>query len=255
MLARLDAAINRLSQFAADASHELRTPLAIIQTSGELALRRPRTPEQYRESLQQITAETERMTQLVEDLLFLARTDASSAEMPVEPLDLSLVVQEACSERQGMAELRRVKVARQVPNTPIFVKGNKPALRRLFLVLLDNAIKYSEPNGEVRVFVSSGPNAPEVVIRDFGVGIGPQDLPHIFERFYRSDNARSHADGGHGLGLALAESIARRHNAKINVNSSPGKGSEFRVSFAREQSLIESPAGFAEHVGVGISRV
>jgi two-component system heavy metal sensor histidine kinase CusS len=255
MLGRLEAAINRLSQFAADASHELRTPLAIIQTSAELALRRLRTPEQYRESLREIVAETERMTQLVEDLLFLARTDASSAEMPVEPLNLPEIVQEACSELQGMAEFRRVNVMRHFPNTPVPVKGNKPALRRLFLVLLNNAIKYSEQGGKVSVEVISEPNTREVVIRDFGVGISPQDLPHIFERFYRSDNARTHADGGHGLGLALAESIARRHNANITVDTSLGKGSEFRVSFAGEQQILESPDELADNHTLRITRV
>src|SRR5207248_2717336 len=145
MLARLEAAINKISQFAADASHEVRTPLAIIHTSAELALRRVRSPEQYRESLAEIVAETERMTQLVEDLLFLARSDASSAEMPVEPLDLAKILREVCSELQAMTEFRDVSLQQQLPNTPVLVKGNNPALRRLFLVLLHNAIKYSEP--------------------------------------------------------------------------------------------------------------
>jgi signal transduction histidine kinase len=239
MLARLEAAINKISQFAADASHELRTPLAIIHTSSELALRRTRTPEQYRESLEEIIVETEKMTELVEDLLFLARSDASSAEMPVGPLDLTKLLQGVCSEVQAIAEVRRVNLRSQSAIAPIFVKGNRPALRRLFLVLLDNAIKYSEPGGEVSVLATSGPDSREVVIKDFGVGIGPQDLPHIFERFYRSDKARTHADGGHGLGLALAESIARRHNAKITVKTSLGEGSEFRVSFAGQQHVIE----------------
>ncbi|MGI9072165.1 MAG: sensor histidine kinase [Bryobacteraceae bacterium] len=239
MLARLEAAINKISQFAADASHELRTPLAIIHTSSELALRRTRTPEQYRESLHEIVAETGKMTQLVEDLLFLARSDASSAEMPIEPLDLSEVVQDVCSQVQGLAEIWHVAVRRSFPDTPVVVKGNRPALRRLFLVLLDNAIKYSEPGGEVTVLVTSTPKSGEVAIKDFGVGIGPQDLPHIFERFYRSDKARTHGDGGYGLGLALAESIARRHHAEISVETSLGKGSEFLVSFTREQHAID----------------
>jgi len=217
----------------------LRTPLAIIHTSSELALRRTRTPEQYRESLDEIMAETERMTQLVEDLLLLARSDASSAEMPIEPLDLAQLLQDSCSELQAMAQFRGVTVRQQFASAPVLVKGNRPALRRLFLILLDNAIKYSEPGGEVSVILTSGPDTREVVFKDFGVGIDPQDLPHIFERFYRSHEAGSHADGGHGLGLALAESIARRHNAEISVQSSLGKGSEFRVSFATEQHAIE----------------
>jgi two-component system, OmpR family, heavy metal sensor histidine kinase CusS len=239
MLARLESAINKISQFAADASHELRTPLAIIHTSSELALRRTRTPEQYRESLEEIVAETEKMTRLVEDLLFLARSDASSAEMPIDPLDLSAVMQDVCSQLQGVAEISNITVRRSFPDIPVVVKGNRPALRRLFLVLLDNAIKYSEPGGEVTVLVTSTPDRGEVVIKDVGVGIGPQDLPHIFERFYRSDNARTQGDGGYGLGLTLAESIARRHRAQISVKSSLGKGSEFRVSFIAEQHASE----------------
>lgn len=241
MLARLEGAINEISQFAADASHELRTPLAIIHTSSELALRRTRTPEQYRESFEEIIVETEKMTHLVEDLLFLARSDASSAEMPIEPLDLAQLLHEVCSEVRAIAESRRVNVRSQGAIAPILVKGNRPALRRLFLVLLDNSIKYSDPGGEVSVVLTSGPDRREVVIEDFGAGIGPQDLPHIFERFYRSDKARTHAEDGHGLGLALAESIARRHDAKISVKTSLGEGSEFRVSFAGEQHAIEAP--------------
>jgi two-component system heavy metal sensor histidine kinase CusS len=240
MLARLEAAINRISQFAADASHELRTPLAIIHTSSELALRRIRTPEQYRESLEEIIVETEKMTQLVEDLLFLARSDASSTEMPVEPLDLTELLQGVCSEVQVIAKVRRVNLRSRSGIAPILVKGNRPALRRLFLVLLDNAIKYSDPGGEVSVLAMGERETREVIIKDFGVGIASQDLPHIFERFYRADTARTHSDGGHGLGLALAESIARRHNAKITVKTSLGEGSEFRVSFSGEQHAIDT---------------
>lgn len=239
MLARLEAAVNKISQFAAEASHELRTPLAIIHTSSELALRRTRTPEQYRESLQQIVAETKKMTQLVEDLLFLARSDASSTEMPMEPLDLSEVVQGVCSQLQGIAEIGHITVCRSFPETGVVIKGNRPALRRLFLVLLDNAIKYSEPGGEVTVLITSAPDGGEVAVKDFGVGIGPRDLPHIFERFYRSDKASTLGHDGYGLGLALAESIARLHHAEISVESSLGKGSEFRVLFTGEQPAIE----------------
>lgn len=234
MLSRLEAAINRISQFAADASHELRTPLAIIHTSAELALRRTRSSEQYRESLEEITSETERMTQLVEDLLFLARSDSSSADIPLEPLDVTQVLRDVCSELQGVAEFRRIKVRCTYGQHAALVKGNKRALRRLFLVLLDNAIKYSEPGSEVLVLSRSDSGNPEVLIKDFGAGISAQDLPHIFKRFYRSEEARTYSAGGHGLGLALAKSIARRHNAEITVNTSIGQGSEFRVAFAAE---------------------
>ncbi|MBV9304373.1 MAG: HAMP domain-containing protein [Acidobacteriaceae bacterium] len=238
MLDRLETAIKRVLQFSADASHELRTPLAIIRTSTELALRRPRTPEEYRESLNQVKTEIGRMTQLVEDLLFLARSDASAVEMPTELLDLSNSVQSACSEVQPIADFRHVNVMCSLPDSRVLVKGNQPALRRLFLALLDNAIKYSEPGGRVELLLRTAGNRTEVTIKDSGPGIPPQDLPHIFERFYRADRLRTRPDGGHGLGLALAESIALRHGATISVESYLNQGSEFRVSFPDEAHAL-----------------
>lgn len=232
MLARLEGAVNTLSQFAADASHELRTPLSVIRTTAELALRRARSAESYRESLAEIAAETERMTVLVDDLLFLARNDAQAAEMPKEELDLEGVVSDAASQLRGVAETRGIRVVRTGPQgltRRVIVSGNRPALRRLFLVLLDNAIKYSHRNSEVRVEVAGGPGPIAVTIEDFGVGINEADRPHIFDRFYRADKART--DGGFGLGLSLADSIARAHGAAIDVRSEEGAGSRFRVVF------------------------
>lgn len=245
MLVRLESAVKTLSQFAADASHELRTPLSAIRTGAELALRRSRSAEQYRDSLKEIVTESERMTQMLEDLLFLARNDADSAEMPMQTVDLSEVLQEVCSEVQALAEFRSVHVRHELPGSPVLAKGNRPALRRLFLVLLDNAIKYSQPEGDVRVELSTNAEGHEIVIKDFGIGIDAQDLPHIFKRFYRSNAFRTHSNDGYGLGLSLAESIARRHQAKITVESSPGKGSTFRVLLPKEQSSTE-PAEIQE---------
>lgn len=233
MLSRLEGAVRTLSQFAADASHELRTPLAVIRTSAELALRRARTPESYRESLEEIEGEAERMTQLVEDLLFLARHDAQSAEMPKEPLDLGGLVNDAAAELRGIADARRIRIHLAEPKNGgerSVVPGNRPALRRLFLVLLDNAIKYSRNGSDVAIAISREDAEITVAIQDFGIGISPADLPHIFKRFYQADRART--DGGFGLGLSLAESIARAHDAAIEVRSAEGSGSTFRVVFA-----------------------
>lgn len=232
MLGRLEAAVKTLSQFAADASHELRTPLAVIRTSAELALRRERSPESYRNSLVEISEEAERMTQLVEDLLFLARNDARTAEMPMEPVDLDVLLREICDELTSVAGERRIRIRiRQASpaDRTTLVSGNPAALRRLFLVLLDNAIKYSHPGADVIVAVSNGDGAVVVTVEDFGVGIGPADRPNIFKRFYQADKART--DGGFGLGLSLAESIAGAHGAAIDVTSEEGRGSKFRVIF------------------------
>ena len=233
MLGRLEEAVKTLSQFAADASHELRTPLAVIRTSAELALRRARTPESYRDSLQEIAEEAERMTRLVEDLLFLARHDAQSAEMPKEPLDLRDVVQEVAAGLRGIAEARGIGI-RIAADNPASVSGNRPALRRLLLVLLDNAIKYSGKDGDVLVGIEAAGKGVAVTIQDFGIGIAAADLPHIFKRFYQADRART--DGGFGLGLSLAESIARAHGTSIGVTSAEGAGSTFRVVFATATS-------------------
>jgi heavy metal sensor kinase len=221
MLARLEGAVKTLSQFVADASHEFRTPLAVIRTTAELALRRARSPEAYRDSLQEIAVEAERMTVLVEDLLILARSDAGVADMPLSPLDLSEVLRDVVAEMRSLAEFRRIGIKPILGK--LMIPGNRAALHRVFLVLLDNAIKYSAEGGEVIVAMSD----MSIEIKDFGMGISPDDLPHIFKRFYQADRARS--QGGYGLGLSLAESIVRAHGGSIEVSSALGEGSSFRV--------------------------
>ena len=152
MLGRLESAVRTLSQFVADASHELRTPLALIRTTAELALRRARPAEDYRDALHEIAAETERMTQLVEDLLVLARSDTGTAEMPLEPVDVRETVEGVCAEMRRLAELRQMQLKMTLGSAapvvgeprPAAIAGNRPALHRLFLVLLDNALKYSD---------------------------------------------------------------------------------------------------------------
>ena len=229
MFARLESAVKTLSQFVADASHELRTPLAVIRTTAELALRRARTPESYRDSLQEVAAEAERMTRLVEELLVLARSDAAAEEMPLAAVDVTEVLTEVSDEMRSLAEMRQIRIRTAYDNRAGIVAGNRPALHRLFLVLLDNALKFSRPGGEVILRAEHSDSRISVTIEDFGVGISESDLPHIFERFYRADRARS--GGGHGLGLSLAKSIARVHGASIEVHSAEGAGSRFQVNF------------------------
>jgi signal transduction histidine kinase len=231
MLGRLEAAVKTLSQFAADASHELRTPLAVIRTSAELALRRARTPESYRESLREISDEAERMTRLVEDLLFLARNDAREFEMPMAAVDLGVLLHDVAGELGRLADVRGVSIRITPPGAGerASTYGNEAALRRLFLVLLDNATKYSRVGSEVVVAVEQEDPWIIVRIQDVGIGISRADLPHIFKRFYQADPAR--ADGGFGLGLSLAETIAQAHSASLDVRSEEGKGSTFQVMF------------------------
>ena len=235
MLDRLESAVRTLSQFAADASHELRTPLAVIRTSAELALRRARDPEAYRDSLAEIRSETERMTQLVEDLLFLARGDSGVVEMPLETVDLRLLMEEVVNEIGALAATRGIRPETSLPSQGVMVQGNRAALRRLFLVLLDNALKFAPEGGLVTLRLEPDGRQWIASVCDNGPGIDPADLPHIFRRFYRAGHASLHAghgDTGHGLGLSLAASIAAAHKITIQVESSPESGSRFHLHFA-----------------------
>ncbi len=229
MLARLEAAVTTLSQFAGDASHELRTPLAVIRTTAELALRRERTPEVYRTALQDVVSESERMTQLVEDLLTLARSDAGAVDMPKAAIDVREVLTEVREEMANLADATGIRVIAALGDEPAIISANRQALHRLFMLLLDNALKYSHHGGEVILSVTCGEGLVSASVEDFGEGIGEGDLPHIFKRFYQADRSRS--VGGHGLGLSLAHSIAHVHGAEIDVRSTLGNGSVFRVIF------------------------
>jgi signal transduction histidine kinase len=231
MLARLEAAVKRLSQFTADASHELRTPIALIRTTAELTLRRERSPETYREALRQVLLESERTTRLVEDLLLLARADAGLPSLPLERLELIPLVRDVCQQGQILAGARQLEISAEIPDEPVFVEANDPALRRMLLLLLDNAVKYTPSGGRITLSVDRGPAGATVAVRDTGIGIPETALPHVFERFYRVDESRNRDAGGTGLGLSIAKWIAERHHASLEAESVVGQGSVFRIRF------------------------
>jgi len=232
MLARLDDSFRRITQFTADASHELRTPVAIIRTTAEVTRGKPRAEKEYVEALDRILAESERTTELIEDLMLLARSDANAEELPLEPVRLDELALSTCSDAGSLAETAGVALAVDGLE-PCIVRGDRRALRRVVLILLDNAFKYSNPGGQVRVSVGfstpGNQRAAVLQVRDTGVGIAPEHLPHIFERFYRASKDRSRKSDGVGLGLSIARSIARRHGGDIDVESRLGAGSTFRV--------------------------
>ena len=231
MLARLESAVKRLSQFTADASHELRTPVALIRTTAELTLRRERSPDTYREALRQVVLESERTSRLVEDLLLLARADAGLPALSLERLELTPLVRDVCQQGQVLAEARQLQISTEAPEDPVYVEANDPALRRLLLLLLDNAVKYTPAGGRITVSVGSDSAGATVAVRDTGIGIADSALPHVFERFYRADESRNRDAGGTGLGLAIAKWIAERHHASLEAQSVVGEGSTFRVRF------------------------
>jgi heavy metal sensor kinase len=228
MLERLEAAVKRITQFTADASHELRTPIALIRTTADLALRRERDTTEYRKALCEIALEAERMGRLTEDLLALARADSTAVEIPLAPVDVNDVVAEVIERSRALAETRGVQVVADLSSGVGAASANQAALRRLLLILIDNALKHTPAGGTVSVATRKGASGISLSVMDSGEGIGPEAIPHIFDRFYRADSARSR-NGGTGLGLSIAQAIAYAHGTKIEVVSEPGAGACFRL--------------------------
>ena len=226
MFARLESTFERITGFTADASHELRTPIAVIRTTAELARGKPRSQQEYEQALDGILAESERTSSLIEDLLLLARADAAADEIVYEPVDLAEAVRDACAEARVLAEAAKLDLSLETSAEAV-VAGDSHALHRLLLALLDNAIKYTPPGGSVRVSMRVEASHALVMVNDTGIGITAEDLPHIFERFYRASKARSRRNGGAGLGLSIAQWIASRHGGAITVESTVGRGSTF----------------------------
>jgi len=228
MLARLEDAFRRERQFTADASHELRTPLSVIASQVDVTLERPRSGREYQEALRVVRHEAERMRGLVSDLLTLARADSGRAGLERERLALDKLAEAVTFQLQGLADARRVRLGLGRVE-PTVVLGDESRLMQLLFNLIDNAIKYTPPGGEVTVSVESRDGGGAVAVADTGIGIPPEHLPHLFERFYRVDKARTRWEGGTGLGLAICDWIARAHDGRIEVNSKPGAGSTFTV--------------------------
>jgi two-component system, OmpR family, heavy metal sensor histidine kinase CusS len=227
MLERIDSAVKRMVQFTADASHELRAPLTLIQTAAEFSLRRERTREDLLDAMRKIVRESDRTSRLVDDLLLLARADSGNDGSALAPVDLCASARNAVEQAMILAEPKDIRVAADIPSEPIPVDGDERALSRLWLILLDNAIKYTNPGGSIRFELTATNGHAEAQVTDTGVGIAPEDLPHIFDRFWRADKVRSRSIGGAGLGLSIAQWIVERHHGNITVRSEPGKGSRF----------------------------
>ena len=228
MLGRLDAAFQEMRQFTADASHELQTPLTILKGEMEVALRSPRSPEEYQRILKSALEEIDRIARLVDGLLLLARADAGVLRMDRRPVDLAQLVEEVYGQIRILAEARSVNL-RLGPVEPISVQGDYAHLRRLLLNLVDNAVKYTPPGGHVTISLQSNGGWASIRVDDAGMGIPPEDQARIFQRFYRSAEARSRGEGGAGLGLCIARSIAEAHGGRIEVESATGRGSTFTV--------------------------
>ncbi len=228
MLSRLEDSFLSERRFIQDASHELKTPLTILKGELEVALKKPRSPGEYEETLRSNLEETEKMSRIVGDLLILARFDNGEVRLEHKPLDLGELLRDAAERLAGVAGKAGIKINVAGSGS---TKGDQAQLSRLFLNLLDNAVKYSPAGSEIEVEIYTEGGRPAVRITDKGTGISADDMPHIFKRFYRADSSRSSA--GFGLGLPIAKSIADAHGAQIRVESAPRSGSAFSVFFPK----------------------
>src|SRR5205807_7131897 len=229
LLARLDATFTEQQRFIADASHELRTPLAVLRGETEVALEQNRGAEDYRESLALIKDEAERLSRIVENLFILARQPVDQHSIMKAPLRLNEVVSECVRSAQVLAAQRDFRLHLDGTRSEVNLNGDDELLKRMLLNLLDNAVKYTAPGGEVSVALSSQNGNARIIVTDSGIGIPAADQPRIFDRFYRVDKARSRALGGAGLGLSIAKWIVEAHGGTIAVQSIPTQGSEFIV--------------------------
>jgi signal transduction histidine kinase len=222
-------AFARQRQFTADASHELRTPLALIRANAEMLCRHgEQLPHGDTELISEIIHETDHLNRLVSDLLTLARADSEKVKLTTRPLDFRALVSDVHEDLRRIAESRGIGSSVSL-NGPVTVDGDEVRLRQLLLILLDNALKYTDPGGRVDVSLERENGHARLQIADTGIGIPADDLPRIFDRFYRVDRAREHESGGTGLGLAIAQWIVQAHHGNIKVDSELGKGTRFQI--------------------------
>ena len=237
MISRLEEAFQKQRQFAADASHELRTPLAIIQAESSLALDRRRTQAEYKRSLELVSQEVNYMSGIIGKLLMLEREDSGTEPTNFQNVNVKDLITELSSDMEALAQEKNVAFSLG-PMEDLTVKGDRLKLRQLFLNILDNAVRYTPGGGAVSSTLVRKNGSALVSISDTGTGIPAEDLPYIFDRFYRVDKARSRAEGGLGLGLAIASSIAKLHGGGIDVESQVGKGSTFHITLPLSETQM-----------------
>lgn len=229
MLARIERSFTRTRQFTADASHELRAPMTLIHTAAQHSLRRERSHDELVESLRKILRASQRTKALIDDLLLLARGDAGREPTALEAMDAAPLLREAADQAAAMAAAKAIAVDLELGGEALRVQANDAQLRRLLLILVDNAMKYTPAGGRITIGGRTDAHGVALSVADTGTGIAPEDVTHVFERFWRADKVRSRDAGGAGLGLSIARQIADLHGARLDVRSELGKGSVFTL--------------------------
>ncbi len=228
-VAPVQRSMEQMRRFVADAAHELRTPVAVLRTRAEVALQRERSSAEYVAALEVLGRETERLSGIVDDLFTLTRADAGERPLRRDRVQLDELVLDAVSATGALAERRGVTLSVGDADE-VVIDADAALVRRLVVILLDNAIKFSERGDTVTVNLRASPDAAALTVRDMGAGIPPGELPRVFDRFYRGESARASTPGA-GLGLSIAHWIATAHRARIEIASSPGQGTTSTVIF------------------------
>ena len=248
MIERLEQAFVQQRRFVADASHELRTPVAVIRSIADVALEEPLAFDECVTALHEITFESERLGQLLNDLLSLARADEDQQSIEREPVRLDLLALDVAATMESLATERGIDLQVQKME-PAIILGDTMRLIQVLMGLVDNALTYTNAGGKVTLSVEAHTSEVCLVARDTGIGIAAPDIPHIFERFYRADAARSQVMRGSGLGLSIADWVVRAHGGSIGVESQVGRGTAFTVTLP-----LASAMALPTHSDPGLTR-
>lgn len=236
MMDRLEKSYVQMRQFSSDASHELRTPLTVLRGQNELVLTKDREPGEYQEVISSNLEEIDYMSKVLEDLFILSKSDENEVWLDRKPLDLKMVVEEVCRHAEVLAEEKNMKIVIAFLES-VTINGDVVKLRQMMWNILQNAIKYTPPGGEIKISLQNQDNDACLTIQDTGIGISREHLFSIFDRFFRVDKSRSRKEGGSGLGLSICKFIAEAHNGKIEVESDVGLGTKFKIRIPKIQSL------------------
>jgi len=229
MIMRLEESFKYIMEFSSHVAHELKTPIAIIVGESELLQRKNQGVEEYKRVIDIILEESGRMLRTINDLLLLAKLDFRPDVFKLEEIHFTEFLDEIHKQSEILASRKEIMVTIQIPDEPIYVHGDRLHLRRLFFNILDNAIKFTPQKGKIGLIIRSEDKKVVVTVSDTGIGISKEDLPEIFNRFFRGEKKGTDDESGSGLGLSIALSIAKIHNGEIQVNSEPGKGTTFHV--------------------------
>ena len=242
MLSKLESSVRRLDEFTADASHEMRTPVSVIRTTAELALRQKRPEKDLRRDVAEIHDQAVQLTRLIDDLLTLARADGGSDALAMAKVGLGLLAAAVCEQMAARAAENSVDLRVETQAGSLTVDGHNLSLRRLLVILLDNALDHTPPDGTVVTLVTREGTNVQVSVEDSGQGIPEEELERVFERFHRVDPSRARESGRFGLGLAIAKWIVESHGGSIRAANQVGKGSVFTVSLPAPEGPPPSSA-------------